>query len=356
MTTSSAVLRILMGIVVLAVGIAAGYMKRSPWIIAPMGLSFAILYILGKLKHFQHGLEQVGWKGMIVAMPATFAVQWVLAGLLYFIGLGFGYLIDPVGFIQPFSRFDLIYSLVTLVGIGFVAGIIAWLERKGPGVFEQAIADMTGIEDQDGWPYIVTDLQVHSEKLSIQSLFDGPASLHACLNEAECATASLGSDLKINQAEERLNIVLPDTLKLLYQHQNGGAISDVWAALSDRPFSNPQDVPGWIGLFLEKRDIVPTEYLEFLPSNLNEHVAAGEIEAMPELHEDASRFLVISQWERKTLFLDYSQDDAPAVGCADFDEDDWANRVVYWPSFEIFFSILRREDYEEADDATSSEV
>jgi hypothetical protein len=54
--------------------------------------------------------------------------------------------------------------------------------------------------------------------------------------------------------------------------------------------------------------------------------------------------VVLAQWYRETLFLDYNLPGAPRVGFTDFDRFDTdGNRepVTWWPDFETFFASLR---------------
>ena len=51
--------------------------------------------------------------------------------------------------------------------------------------------------------------------------------------------------------------------------------------------------------------------------------------------------IILAQWYRHTLFLDYGAGDTPSVGFVDFDDTDWQAHCVRWPSFDDFYSLLR---------------
>ena len=102
MNKLSIALRIIMGVGVVLLGLTAGFLKRSPWIILPLGVAFTVLFILGKLRHWRIGYQQEGLKGLAAALPQTILVQLILVGLLYFVGLGFGFLLYPVGYVLAF--------------------------------------------------------------------------------------------------------------------------------------------------------------------------------------------------------------------------------------------------------------
>ena len=63
MNKLSIALRIIMGVGVVLLGLTAGFLKRSPWIILPLGVAFTVLFILGKLRHWRIGYQQEGLKG-----------------------------------------------------------------------------------------------------------------------------------------------------------------------------------------------------------------------------------------------------------------------------------------------------
>lgn len=54
--------------------------------------------------------------------------------------------------------------------------------------------------------------------------------------------------------------------------------------------------------------------------------------------------IVLAQWYRETLFLDYDQPGAPRAFYTDFDRYDVnGNRgaIIWWKDFETFFAALR---------------
>lgn len=347
MNKTTIALRILVGAGVVVTAMAAGVMQRSPWIILPLGLSFTILYILGKLRQWMKGVRQTGWAGALKALPMTIGVQILLAGLLYFVGFGFASLASQYVEVRPFSSFDWIYSAAALAGFGALAGLIAWLERDLPDPIEQALAQIGGDDKDFHWPFLLEGLDVHPAPVTLDNLFDDLASSHKILPPDQARAASQGEEVKIHAAEQRLGLRLPEGLRAVYRCQNGGAIADVWAGAVETPFSDPSMVERWIGVFPDFRDLRPTEELETLADNLSLFEDSDDDVDLVVDSEEARKLVILSQWERKSLFLDYRLSGPPRVGCADFDDEDWAAHAFYWRDFETFFAVLRREDYED---------
>ena len=52
--------------------------------------------------------------------------------------------------------------------------------------------------------------------------------------------------------------------------------------------------------------------------------------------------VVLTQYYRETLFLDYRVAGRVSVGFVDFDDKDWPERIITWESFDEFFDSLRR--------------
>ena len=54
--------------------------------------------------------------------------------------------------------------------------------------------------------------------------------------------------------------------------------------------------------------------------------------------------VVLAQWYRESLVLDYNQPGEPRVAFMDFDDEAWMEQAVWWQDFERFFALLRHYD------------
>lgn len=149
---------------------------------------------------------------------------------------------------------------------------------------------------------------------------------------------SAGTPERIAAAEARLGVSLPEGLRALYRVQNGGEACNLALPLVPQP-RRFEDILTPFGGY---EDLHPTESLATAWEGFLAF-ATPQDEAMAYLFcNGTDRMVVLSQWYRRTLFLDYNGPGAPSVGHVDFDDPDWANRVRRWPDFEAFFAQLRR--------------
>lgn len=149
---------------------------------------------------------------------------------------------------------------------------------------------------------------------------------------------SAGTPERIAAAEARLGVALPEGLRALYRVQNGGESCNVAVPLLPRP-QRFEDILTPFGGY---EDLHPTESLATAWDSFLAF-ATPQDESMAYLFRNGTdRMVVLSQWYRRTLFLDYSRPGPPSVGHVDFDDPAWAERITRWPDFEAFFAELRR--------------
>ena len=116
----SGALRIVTGLTVLGVAIYAGFLYRSPWIIALLTLSFTALYVSGKIEQWKLLARTQGAVAIVKALLVTLPIQAVLAGIFYLIGVGIGAIAGNRSFAERLEGFD-----VTLAGGLLVFGLAA---------------------------------------------------------------------------------------------------------------------------------------------------------------------------------------------------------------------------------------
>ena len=116
----SGALRAVVALAVVGTAIYAGFVHRSPWIIALLSLSFTALYIAGKIAQWRLLARSEGSAGVAKALAVTVPVQTVIAGVCYLIGLGLGAIFSKREIAGSLEPFDL-----TLAGGLLVFGVAA---------------------------------------------------------------------------------------------------------------------------------------------------------------------------------------------------------------------------------------
>lgn len=149
------VLRVVVGLFIVASAVHAGYAHRSPWIIPLLAVVFAIMYIAGKPVVFR----TLRGPGIFLATLAAIPVQFVVVGVLYLFGFGLGSLVADHGGVQPFTRADLNFAGWVLALGGFGGALATFLEMRSgmidpesdPEAFvRQLIGDLDGEEEEVG--------------------------------------------------------------------------------------------------------------------------------------------------------------------------------------------------------------
>ena len=153
MTLFTIILRVVVGIGIVAAAVHAGYAHRSPWIIPLLAVTFGIMYIAGKPVVFRtlRGL------GLVFATIAAIPVQFVVVGVLYLFGYGLGSLVGDSQGMQPFSGADWTFAGWVLALGGFGGALATFLEMRSgmidpesdpEGFMRQLIGDQ-GDEERD---------------------------------------------------------------------------------------------------------------------------------------------------------------------------------------------------------------
>ena len=123
-TRASMFLRLLCGLWIVGSPMAAGFMLRSPWIIAPLGIAFSVLFVVGKWKAWQLTIKSMGWKSLPLGLLSAVPSQWAIVGLFYGPCLGLMLLTGSERTIAPYGSFDTQYTAGVLL-VGLALGISA---------------------------------------------------------------------------------------------------------------------------------------------------------------------------------------------------------------------------------------
>lgn len=123
-------LKIILGLALLFSAGWLGFMKHSPKTILIFGVVFTVLYIQGKWPVWRKAWEADGLKAWAVSIAVTAPIQFLLAGLIYLVGLCLGSFIGPDIAIQQLSVFDYKFAFTVLLIIFFSGVLLQIIEQK----------------------------------------------------------------------------------------------------------------------------------------------------------------------------------------------------------------------------------
>ena len=326
-------LRVGFTLVLLAVPFLAGMSLVSPWWILPMAFVFVLADVMGKWRLlFQGGPLS---EPLMFAFKAL-AVQPFVVGVIYLIGRGVGSFsgvpdMSPFGGGMTAGHIGIYALVMFLLGLALI-----WAER-GKRRLEDVVADVFEAQRNDG-------LDAPAAPVTVENFFDGHhyANCEYDDNEQRIVLPSAHvSEAEITAREAELGVTLPATLRALYLLQNGGSVQSVYAGDWQAP--NEEDADPFTGY----ESLSPLGLLRDLHDHITDYAYEEQLEMFP---KGAKQMLVIAQWYRVTLFLDYRAGEVPRVGLYDFDEaddlqdDSWQEDATFWPDFEAFFGQLYRQD------------
>jgi hypothetical protein len=338
-TPLSGTLRITAGLLLMAGAIAAGYLARSPWIILVLALAFTVSFVFGKWSAWTHAARGGSLGKAFLSLPVTALVQAILVGLLYLIGRGAGALFGPDRAVAALAEAD--WKAAGLLGlIGAVAGlIIARIEsRPGPSA--------TPIQDNE--PSTDLQLRILEDPVTPTSFLRGLHYSHGTYSDVDGTfnniptEKSAGSDHKIREAEARLGVQLPESLKAIYRVQNGGSVANLCI-----PNPGVSGVCGYddvIMPFSGYDDLNPTEALRTLYDSITDYADPDDEDYADDFISGCENMILLAQWYRVSLFLDYNTGGSPRVGFVDFDSINWQENARWWDDFDAFFAALRHYD------------
>lgn len=333
-------LRIAMGLGMVAIGLTAGVMQRSPWILPFLTMGFTAAYEFGQLRTWRHSRASGRTRQYWLQLPADTVVQFLLASVLYLIGFGFSALISGTAAAAAFGPGDAIWPLAA----GAVAVLFGLYIDRAEG------------KPASYFPLWASEMQIGADEMTPDQsirLSEAPVTpesfFAASLVEAGSRPAAAGlpagsglSDDDITRLEARLGRALPDLLIDLYHQRDGGPVNAVCVPrTAGAPVHDFEDILIPFGI---DNELNPSAALETAwdalaaPQNVDWQVGADVRRP-----EDRAR-IVLAQWNLELLFLDYTQPGPPRVGFVDFgrfDIDGKPEPILWWPDFDAFFASLR---------------
>jgi hypothetical protein len=237
---------------------------------------------------------------------------------------------------------------IAATAIGGLAGIAIDRIEQRPASFASAQGTPSVPDQMLTDSGTTVELTILPELVTPQSFYDGIFYGHGTYTKAtpevpggtydgKPNALSAGTQAKIIEAETRLGVRLPVALRELYFVQNGGSVNSV--CVPKPGIAMPHRFDDVIMPFSGYDDLYPTENIRSVHQAISDYAdPEAEAERFP---ENCQRMLILAQWYRETLFLDYRGGPDPKVGFVDLDDDGWAERCVWWADFETFFASLR---------------
>ncbi len=336
----SAALRITLGISLVVFAIAAGLLQRSPWILPFMAIGFTCAYQFGQLRLWRVARNTGTLKRYWMQMPADFLVQLILVSVLYLIGFGLSALFSGGVSVAAFMPGDAIWPIAAGAATSIFSLYIDRIEGHPSSFFPAWMSSDQGSDEIAG-----DDLRLLPGPVTIDTFFAhrDPVPADADPQAASAADPSAGlSDDDITRVEARLGRALPELLITLYKLQNGGSVAGLCIPLPGH--EAPTRYGEVMMPFGGYNDLIRAETLRTVWDTVCDYADPDAPDEAGQFPDGAKAQLVLAQWYRETLFLDYNQPGAPRVGFTDFDRyDTEGNRdaVTWWKDFETFFAALR---------------
>jgi SMI1/KNR4 family protein SUKH-1 len=334
-----------MALTIVVAMIVAGWLHRSPWLVALVTPAFTVLYALGKWNAWTAAWRVGGAKQIALATALALPIQAVVAGVFYLLGLGLGRLVTGYAPIVALSSADALGAGVLFaVGVAVSAVIIRLEGAPSPSLH----ADVTAPTEE---PEL--ELDIDPTPLTLGTFFKSPGywrrnASRQALEErgaiVEKPPLAASKDM-IAAAEARLGIRLPETLRTLYGVMNGGHVGWLYVPLT----ANPKPVyDDWRGAFsIDYSSLAPLEELR----TVAEHYA-DFTDDPDDIPSNADCLVILQARYGDMTLLDYSRGPAPRVLIVDFDKMGEDPIDIAFDSFDEFFAALRR-DRDSVDDTPS---
>jgi SMI1 / KNR4 family (SUKH-1) len=334
------IVRIAAGAFLVAAALAAGLLARSPWIIVPLGLVFTMAMIVGRSVGWARALKTQSTARITAEALATFTVQLALVSTFYLMGRGVAALIGRAG--ARFESWDWTYvAVVAAVGIGL--GAVA-VRRENDAHQDPTFIENDATHRESENNAARAEIRLLPERVTPETLFAGIHYTHgrteAGVYDGTPNEKSAGSDERIATAEARLGITLPEGLRALYRLQNGGSVKNICAPKPG--IAEPRLYDDIVHPFAGYEDLYPLEMLRTVFDSTNDFADPDDPDQADQFPDGCKQLIILAQWYRVTLFLDYTEGTPPTVGFVDFDLEDWRAGVVRWNDFDTFFASLRR--------------
>jgi hypothetical protein len=342
----------------LLVGVATfGYRGCSLRVLPFLAAVFTVSFGVGKWRAWEQASQTCSTLGQaLLGQCGTYVIQLILVSIMYLIGRGVGSL---AGVVAPAAaaagtRTDLTSvdegRLALFAAFALVVGLlIVALDYQA----QRHVVSARGLPKADALAAPTLDPRSITETTFWNGHHYSHKDDHVYDKDRERVLVPERAYLdesKMAAEETRLGIPLPPRLRRLYALQNGGQALALWVPCDKPRMTNA--CGGWINPFSGYDCLIPLTTVRSLLDTISDYAQAEED---PEMFPPNSHaMIVLAQWYRETLFLDYRHGDNnnhnnPRVGFVDLDDYDdlrtneWEADALWWDDFETFFTQLRGE-------------
>lgn len=350
-------LRLAIGLLVLLLPAFFGWHFRNPAIIPILGALYVPLYFLGKTGAWQAMRRTGAGNALLKAAPVTFGVQTVLVGACYLIGLGLGTLFAETEMAPALGAWDgaIIAGFAVLALPACV--FVAYAERQpAPPLPVPAVGP--GGRTTYAAPPVVTaqadaDFAVDPRRVTPETFY---ASAHPGRPDAAGTALTKILDHKgekpkrlplrasnrmIAQAEDRLGVTLPETLRAIYRIQNGGSLPTYYVP---REQGAPPTYEHWITAFADDyNSLDPLDRLQILQDDYDLHFDPeyGREEDKQNWIPGADKLVILVARTGYGTALDYRSGPEPGVLLFDHEKGPGKLELMTFDSFDSFLAALR---------------
>lgn len=346
-------LRLFIGLIILILPAFFGWHYRNPMIIPILGAIYVPLYIFGKMGAWQALGAVPSRSAIIKALPLTFVIQSLLVGAFYLIGLGLGTLFAANDMAPALEAWDGLW-LAAFAAVTVPMSIyIAYAERhigteNLTGAISQSEPTSDRVRQRDDEDFVIHDRIVTPETfykglhfshrdaagIALQKIVDYDG-------EKPKRAPKRASETMIAQAEVRLGVRLPETLRNIYRIQDGGGLPTYYVPKHD---GAPLNYENWITAFADDyNDLKPLDMLMILQHDYDEHFD-------PEYDDEDDKKYWISGADKLVILtvrtgygtaLDYRRGPEPGVLLFDHGKDPGEMELATFDSFDTFLSSIR---------------
>lgn len=345
-----AFLRIVLGLGLLALPLAFGGLARSPYLVLPLTVVFAIAYAGGKGRQWRAWLRTAGAAEILKGVVITLLIQLVVVSLFFFVAYGVVSIFGSRPFAQAVTMPEM--AILAAAAVLSVIGTAAVSAMEGPpkrSVVDELLKTTVKTGGETGLVMsdeTVTVANFFADRHS--SVFDHMEEALARWDAGKGATVErvpvAASEAMIRAAEERLGVTLPQALRHLYRQRDGGRLPSYWVPATANPGTGFDD---WTGAFAhDYNDLRPLKDLHFL---IDDYLEGFDPDHDDEsVKEDwfpgADRLVVLTRRYGMATLLDYRQGAEPGVLLVDLEKGGDARLRKSYDTFDAFFRELRAED------------
>ncbi len=260
-------LRLFIGMVIVLFPVLMGWFFRSPIIILILGVIYTPLYVLGKAGAWETLKRPSSLAEVLKASPVIFVIQSLLVSIFYLVGAGLGAIFTDRAVIWSVESYDLAWIGGVFTVLLPIIILIAYKERFSPEKSEEDFQLFSEEQEDADFKVLTRDITPETFYRSwhfSRKDYTGIALITLVGHDGNkpVRAPKQASETMIAQAEARLGVRFPETLRALYKLQDGGDLPSYYVPkhMNAKPVYDE-----WITAFAcDYDDLRPLSQLETL--------------------------------------------------------------------------------------------